>query len=51
MEVVSGKWEIECRNRVKCPNCGFGRNIETQLGWNYCPNCGANMMDGGNNNG
>lgn len=40
----NGKWEIECRNRVKCPNCGFGRNTDTQMGWNFCPNCGESMV-------
>ena len=42
-EVVHSRWEVECRNRKKCSNCGFSRNTDTQLGWNYCPNCGAKM--------
>lgn len=48
--VIHARWEVECRNRSKCSNCGLGRNTETQIGWNYCPNCGA-KMDGGAENG
>ena len=48
VEVVHAQWEVECRDRKKCSNCGHGRNTETQLGWNYCPNCGA-RMDGDSN--
>ena len=44
---IHGHWEPECKNRRRCSNCGFGRNIEMQVGWNYCPNCGA-KMDGEN---
>ena len=43
VEVKHGEWTVECKNRLKCSNCGFGRNTDTQLGWNYCPNCGAKM--------
>ena len=43
VEVVHAQWKTECKNRHKCSNCGFGRNTDTQLGWNYCPNCGAKM--------
>ncbi len=38
-----GEWLIECQNRCRCSRCGFGRNTDTQIGWNYCPNCGAKM--------
>ena len=48
VEVVHGRWEVECKNRRKCSNCGFGRNTDTQIGWNYCPNCGARMDGDGN---
>ena len=41
--VIRGDWVLECRNRSRCSNCGFGRNIETQVGWKFCPNCGADM--------
>ena len=43
VEVVHGYWIVECINRRRCSNCGFGRNTDTQIGWNYCPNCGAKM--------
>ena len=42
-EVFRGHWVQECKNRRKCPKCGFGRNMDTQLGWNFCPNCGADL--------
>ena len=45
VEVVHAKWKVECKDRLKCSNCGFGRNTETQLGWNYCPRCGAKMEE------
>ena len=37
----SYEWVVECLNRKRCPACGHSRNTETQLGWNFCPNCGA----------
>ena len=39
--VLTASWETECRNRYRCSNCGFGRNVGTQSGWKFCPNCGA----------
>ena len=53
--VVHTKWEIEMDdmgwNKHTCPNCGSVKrtDIHVSLGWNYCPNCGA-KMDGGKNN-
>ena len=41
--VVRGEWEMDAKNHCHCSNCHDGRNIETQIGWNYCPNCGADM--------
>ena len=41
--VHHGEWIKECQNRCRCSRCGLGRNTETQLGWNFCPNCGAKM--------
>jgi predicted RNA-binding Zn-ribbon protein involved in translation (DUF1610 family) len=38
-----GRWEVECKNRLRCSNCGAGRNTDTQIEWNYCPRCGAVM--------
>lgn len=39
--VVHGKWILDAKNHCHCSQCLSGRNIETQIGWNYCPNCGA----------
>lgn len=42
-EVRHGKWELIESDVSKCTVCGCLRNIETQDGWNFCPNCGAKM--------
>lgn len=48
--VRHGKWELMDRKRTKCSTCGITRDIATQIGWNYCPNCGAKMdLEGVNN--
>lgn len=39
--VVHGKWVLDAKNHAYCSQCLYGRNIETQIGWNYCPNCGS----------
>lgn len=39
--VVHGKWILDAKNHAYCSQCLYGRNIETQIGWNYCPNCGS----------
>lgn len=41
--VKHGKWEIINRNEARCNECKIIRNIGTQTGWNFCPNCGAKM--------
>lgn len=55
VEVVHAQWEIPIfidgndalDPRVKCSECGA---VEAAFArWKYCPNCGA-RMDGGNNN-
>ena len=39
-----GKWILQDdRKYAKCSECESIRNIETQLGWNFCPACGAKM--------
>ena len=51
VEVVHGRWiEDVATDMIACTECGHAWNIidnctET---FNYCPNCGACMMDGGN---
>ena len=38
-----GEWIMEKFPLTKCSVCGTTRNCETEIGWNYCPNCGAKM--------
>lgn len=41
--VVHGRWVMDGRDHCHCSECKNGRNIKTQIGWNYCPNCGTKM--------
>ena len=41
------EWIFAGKDRSACSNCGFIRNIETQVGWHFCPNCGAHNREGG----
>lgn len=47
--VRHGKWYkvSGVKNKWACSVCGERRNVATQFGWNYCPNCGAKMDLGG----
>ena len=42
-----GRWEPVDARYSRCTNCKRERNIRTQIGWGYCPNCGADMRGGG----
>lgn len=42
--VVHGEWILDAKNHCHCSRCLYGRNIETQIGWNYCHACGAKMI-------
>lgn len=42
--VVHGEWVLDAKNHAYCSQCLYGRNIETRIGWNYCPNCGSKMI-------
>ena len=42
-EVRHGRWELIGKNVSKCTVCGCARNIRTQIGWNFCPVCGAKI--------
>lgn len=44
-EVKHGRWELKTKTNAHCSNCDFIRSIETQIGWKYCPKCGAKMED------
>ena len=43
----TGRWEMDGKDHCHCTNCKHGRDIKTQIGWHYCPNCGAHMTGGG----
>lgn len=53
VEVRHGEWVVTGTERAwnnseypierTCSVCGMRRNIETQVAWNFCPNCGARM--------
>ena len=38
-----GRWEPEDARFSRCTNCNKSRNIRTQIGWKFCPNCGSDM--------
>lgn len=52
-KVERGEWIVTETERAwnnaeipmkrSCDKCGLQRNIETQVGWNFCPECGADM--------
>lgn len=41
-----GKWIEVCRSLDKCSVCGDYVDFARQNGYNYCPNCGATMVKG-----
>lgn len=42
--VRHGKWKLSSyKDYAMCTVCVFKRSIDDQIGWNYCPNCGAKM--------
>lgn len=41
--VVHGRWIMDGKEHCYCSECKHGRNIRSQIGWVYCPNCGAKM--------
>ena len=51
--VVRGKWLQDCDYHFRCSVCGDrwtvsnGNPLDLSNGWNYCPNCGADMRSGG----
>ena len=38
-----GQWVADKKDHCHCSQCNHVRNIRTQIGWNFCPNCGAKM--------
>ena len=55
VEVVHGRWERIDKRYVEMFKCSICRSecyVPTCMGepmYDYCPNCGANMMDGDGN--
>jgi predicted nucleic acid-binding Zn ribbon protein len=41
-----GEWVMQRFPLTQCSVCKTMRNCETEIGWNFCPNCGANMKGG-----
>lgn len=46
-EVMHGKWELIDGHQSRCSKCGLIRNIATQVGWDFCPNCGCKLDNSG----
>lgn len=44
--IVHGHWTLDEQEKAHCSACGIKRDATTQIGWNYCPNCGAKMYGG-----
>lgn len=42
-EVRHGRWNTITSKVTQCSVCGVIRDIRTQVGWNFCPVCGAKM--------
>lgn len=52
VEVVHGRWEWDTEDVYKCSNCAEKSHVKEVMGhpaWDYCPGCGAQMMDGDGN--
>lgn len=49
--VVRGKWIQDCDYHFRCSICGDrwiisnGNPLDVANGWNFCPNCGADMRE------
>lgn len=49
--VVQGKWIQDCDYHFRCSICGDrwiisnGHPLDFANGWNFCPNCGADMRE------
>lgn len=48
-EPKKGEWiyKLEDWNECTCSECGYSKrtDVHIRLGWNYCPNCGAKMVE------
>ena len=49
--VARGKWVQDCDYHFRCSVCGDryvvsnGNPLDVANGWNFCPNCGAEMRE------
>ena len=48
--VKHGRWEHRPDKRI-CSFCNYRYSYFGGKDYNYCPNCGARMIDGGNEDG
>ena len=50
VEVVHGRWKYYHKQNIAvCTSCSFERDLSANFGKAIsCPNCGADMRDGGN---
>ena len=52
VEVVHGRWyDVAMRYTEVKEECSVCHGVVRVHGFRYCPNCGAHMMDGGNEDG
>ena len=49
VEVVHGRWIHDYNNLYGCSECGERETMSPKKLKNYCPHCGAKMMDGDKN--
>ena len=42
-EARHGEWKMRRYPLTQCYACGAVRDCEKEVGWNYCPHCGAKM--------
>ena len=51
IEPKYGEWKWRLADNgwkdIYCSECGYTKNVDihVRLGWNFCPNCGADMRE------
>lgn len=41
--IMVAEWRMQKYPLTQCTACGVTRNCENDVGWKYCPECGAKM--------